>query len=870
MIICFDLETTGLDKYTDEVIEIAMVKFDWKTFEIIDSFSTLINPKIKIPDLISNITNIFDSDVQDAPSLEEMKNEIINFIWDTPLLWHNVFFDRNFLIQKWINIRNNIVIDTFFLANFLLFNVPSLNLEMLCKFFNIWFSWLHRALNDVNATISLFIKLVEKFNKLSTLKKDLLYFVFNNSEDVNAEYLKDYLFWDFNKEIDFWKFEKSILKQIWKNEENWKIIMDKDLDIENMSTIFNWLWKLEIRENQAKMMHISLETLRNWKKSVIEAPTWLWKTFAYLLPSIIHSLKTWEKVFISTKTKTLQDQLFNKDLNFLEANLDLKFKYTKLKWRKNYLSIKWFFNEFSVWSIDYEKTGLLLKILLWLFETKYWELDELNYFWIEFTYLKFLNSNALFYSKKDSNYMNYEFLFKARQKLEESNIVIINHSLLFSDLKTDSSVLWKLENLVIDEAHSIEDSITDSLKQRVSLKLIEDNFLIIENIFNKKEIKKIELLKLKDELFSNLDLIFDYAFSYVNSKIQNNIDYKTILITWDFFEAANFDDLLKKINLIFLSIIDYLWTIGEFDFIKEKLLFSELEDFFNIILNKDLDNVYIKIINFNEKNWLFLEYTLLNPWNYLENNLYKNLNSLILTSATLKIWDSFDYFKQLLHLNDFNFYAFESDFNYNKQATLFIPTDLWNIKNNTQNIIDFLYKFYSAVQWKTLTLLTSFSIIKNIYTSLNINLKKQWIHLYAQSIWGSKVKLINSFLDSSSNSILLGTDSFWEWVDIPGDYLKYLIIHKFPFAVPTDPVFIARSIFFKDPFNDYSVPKAIIKLKQGFWRLIRSRSDKWLVVLLDDRIINTLWWKQFLNAFPLNINIKKWKSQQLIDILNND
>ena len=869
MIICIDLETTGLDKYSDEIIEIAMVKFNQENFEIIESFSTFIKPTINIPDIISNITNIFDSDVQDAPVFNEIKKEIINFIWDTPLLWHNVFFDRNFLIQKWINIKGNIVIDTFFLANFLHFNSPSLNLEMLCKFLEIPFSWMHRAFNDVNATISLFKKLIENFNKLKSLKKDLLYFIFNSSDDVNIEYLKNFLFKDFNKEIDYWKFENSILKQIWKYEDDWKIIVDKDFDISNMSTIFKKLWKLEIRENQSKMMQISLETLINSKKSVIEAPTWLWKTFAYLMPSIIHSLKTWEKVFISTKTKTLQDQLFYKDLSFLDKHLNVKFKYTKLKWRNNYLSIKWFFNEFTIPDINYEKIWLLSKILLWLFETKYWELDELNYFWIEFTYLKFLNSNVLFYKGNDSNYTNYEFLYKARRKLEESNIVIINHSLLFADIKADNSILGKLENLVIDEAHSIEDSITDSLKKRASLKLIEDTFLIIENIFKKKEIKKIKFLKIKEELFSNLDLIFDYCFSYINSKTHNNNNYKTILITRDFFENINFEDILKKININFILIIDYLWTIEEFDFTKEKLLLNEIEEFFNIILDNKSDKLYIKIINYNDNNWVFLEYTLLNPWKYLEKNLYNKMNSIILTSATLKIWDSFEYFKKLLYLNNFDFYSFESDFDYNKQATLFIPTDLGNIKNNSNKIIEFLSKFYNAVQWNTLTLLTSFSIIRKIYTSLNINLKNRWINIYAQSIWWSKVKLINSFLALSSNSILLGTDSFWEWVDIPWNSLKYLIIHKFPFSVPTDPVFIARSVFFKDPFNDYSVPKAIIKLKQGFWRLIRGRKDKWLVVLLDDRIINTLWWKQFFNSFPVDINIKKWKSDQLIDILNN-
>lgn len=116
MLICFDIETTGLDKCRDEIIEIAITKFDKKTFEIFDTFSTLINPQIPIPEIISNITNIFDDDVKDAPFLDDIKKEVRDFIWNTPLLGHNIFFDRDFFIEKWIDISDNIILDTFFLG----------------------------------------------------------------------------------------------------------------------------------------------------------------------------------------------------------------------------------------------------------------------------------------------------------------------------------------------------------------------------------------------------------------------------------------------------------------------------------------------------------------------------------------------------------------------------------------------------------------------------------------------------------------------------------------------------------------------------------------------------------------------------------
>jgi len=263
---------------------------------------------------------------------------------------------------------------------------------------------------------------------------------------------------------------------------------------------------------------------------------------------------------------------------------------------------------------------------------------------------------------------------------------------------------------------------------------------------------------------------------------------------------------------------------------------------------------------------------LLNPWKYLEQNLWSKVDSVVLTSATLNIWDNFDYFKHILSLKDeyFNFFTFSSDFDYKKQATLFILNNLWSVKSNSKIIIDFLKEFYSCVRWNTLTLFTSFNSIKEVYTSLNFYMKNKWVNLYAQWILWWKLKLMNFFLDNPDNSILLWTDSFWEWVDIPWENLKYLVIYKIPFSVPTDPIFLARSSLFKNAFLEYSVPKSIIKLKQWFWRLIRSKKDKWIVILLDDRIYSTDWWKAFYRAFPLDINTKVGSSKIFLDLLNKD
>ena len=868
MIICFDLETTWTNPKTDKIIEIAMIKLREDNFEIIDSYNSFINPEIPIPTVISSITNIFDEDVSLAPKIEEIKQEILDFIWNNILLWHNVDFDINFLVENWINVERNLKIDTFFIANFLNFRNESLNLEMLCKHYKIEISWFHRAINDTKATAELFAKMLDEFNWYSSEKISLIKYIFDLSSDLNVKIMWRFLGLDNLQNLSFWDFETIILKKVWV----FKIpeILDEfkqiDLDKIDILDYFKDLWNLEKRDNQFKMAEKVFESLDKNKKIVIEAPTWLWKSFAYLIPSIIYAKNIWEKVYVSTNTKTLQDQLFEKDLKFLKAKLWQDFFYTKLKWKSNYLSLKWFFDYILLWDLEYKDVSFFSKISLWLLETDFWELDELSFFPQEYYLKNELTSDRFNFENSKNIYLDYEFLEKARKSIDFSDLVIINHSLLFSDLENENSILWSLQNIIIDEAHNIEDNITEVLKRRYNFKNFVEVLAKIEKILTIKDVNKLEFLVKKDNIFSKLDLVEDFWNTYITRKTLADQAYKTVLIWKDFYEEFDFSDLLKKINLEIIWISDFLKTQEKYDFSREILYFENVLDVLNVIFKSDNSDSKIKILNFSENYWLYFEYTVLSPWDYLKNNFWDKISTCVLTSATLSINNSFDYLKNILNLEWFDFLKFYSDFDYKSQSTLFIPTDLWNIKNSSQSISNFLKEFYEIVWWNTLTLFTSFASIKSIYVENSINLKKMWINLLAQSIWWSKTKILNQFLEKPNESIILWTDSFWEWVDITWWKLKYLIIYKLPFQVPTDPIFQARSKAFKDPFLEYSIPKAIIKLKQGFWRLIRSKNDKWIVILLDDRI-NTSWWNAFYNAFPEDINIKKWSSKQFLEII---
>ena len=874
MLISLSIKTTWLDYNNDKIIEIVMIKFNKKDFSIIDTFSSLVNPRIDIPELITDLTNISNLDVDLKPDINDLKDKIIDFIWELPILWHNISFDIKFLLNNNINLKNNILIDTYFLANILFYENHSLNLDALINNYNLTNNWLNGALNNAKSTIELFKFQITKLNTLEKKQKELLSYIFSKSLDNWFNYIyKNYLFNVDN--IDKTIFLKYIVWLFKKIEKKARIIKDKQNNNKiNFESIIDNVKDLEIRDNQIIMSDIIKDSLNNNLKWVIEAPTWVWKTFAYLIPSIIYSIKTWEQVFISTSTKTLQDQIFYKDLDYLERKLDISFSYSKLKWKSNYFWIYNFLNFFDENDyFDENKTSFLWKIVLWLFKTNSFELDELNFISWEYYMRNDINADSLLTFSNKNPYSNREPLVIQRKKAKTSDIVIINNNILFQDIDIEGSILWKVKNLILDESHTLEDIVTNSLKKTISIIDLNNIFDKIYIILNKNKIK-IESFNINCEnILFDLDNLFSIYNDYLNTKIKSGEKHKNTLLKQDFYQDYIWDIDIKTIILSILSKIlnikDSLSILPDEIFIelnKYMLFLDNLDLILNILLDKDKVKDSIIILN-NNTNKFYIDYTVLNPWKYLKDRLWTKLDSCILTSATLKTLNSFDYIKDILDLDGFKFYELDSDFDYSRQSLLFIPNDLWHIKYNQDDVIDFLKKFLLIVKWQTLVLFTSFYMIKETFLRINNILKKKNINLYAQWITWWKYKMIDSFKKESNKSIILWTDTFWEWIDIPWNDLRYLIIHKIPFMVPNDPIFQARSQLFDNSFQQYSMPKAILKLKQGFWRLIRTKKDTWVVVFLDDRIYSTNWWKYIFSAFPSSINYKQSSSNDFFSIL---
>jgi DNA polymerase-3 subunit epsilon/ATP-dependent DNA helicase DinG len=247
----------------------------------------------------------------------------------------------------------------------------------------------------------------------------------------------------------------------------------------------------------------------------------------------------------------------------------------------------------------------------------------------------------------------------------------------------------------------------------------------------------------------------------------------------------------------------------------------------------------------------------------LQTQLFAQKETTVLASATLTIEGGFAYVKERLGLPDPAELMLDSPFDYEKQALVFIPEDIPepNQRGYQQMVEEALIGLCTATGGRTLALFTANSALKQTYAAIQEALEEQEIAVLGQGIDGSRRSVLERFKEFP-RTVLLGTNSFWEGVDVVGDALSVLVIAKLPFSVPTDPIYAARSELYADPFGEYSVPQSILRFKQGFGRLIRSKQDRGIVVVLDKRLLSKKYGQQFLHSLP-NTRVRTGPLKQL-------
>ncbi len=907
-IVALDLETTGLDFLRDTIIEIGAVKYDGN--EIVGRWQSLINPQRLIPAPVIQLTGITNEMVSEAPPIKAVIQDFADFVGDLPVIGHNVNFDLSFLKVHHAFDRNP-VNDTFEIAAVLMPSAPRYSLSALVDSLQVSNLQPHRAQQDAEATLAVFMRLYEK---ACELPMHLLAEIVQDSQSIE---------WD-----AAWFFTQVLRKRSQgapqarrAKQEDYGILFSEPsellaqplkpnptivpLDVEETTAILSpggpfskYLKEFESRNEQLEMLQAITNALSNSQHLMVEAGTGIGKSYAYLIPAALWAMRNNTRVVISTNTLNLQDQLINKDIPDLKNALNINLRAGVLKGRINYLCPRRLEALRHRRPRDASELRLMAKILVWLENNGSGQLSELNLtgppeyeVWGRLSAQDEMCSSEVCLTRM-GGVCPY---FRARQAALSAHIIIVNHALLLSDVVTNNRVLPDYKYLIVDEAHHLEDASTNALSYRVTKSDIERLFndlggsnsgtlgqllTALTDLMKPAEYSAVARVvekatdlayrvqtRMRDfyqkieaflEQERNGNEVGDYGQQVrIVSATQHQPIWDDIQISWD--EVSDpLDDLLRLLGGLVTNLTDEEAAglekiednLGDLTAILRRL--QEVHSNIHAMVS-ELDNNTIYWIELNGKyNRLSLNFAPLEIGPLMENYLWHTKESVVVTSATLTANNNFDYIRTRLNADEADELVLGSPFDYENSALLFLPTDMpepVDYMNYQRSIERTLLRTARATGGRMLALFTSYRQLKATSHVISPLLAKDNIQVYEQGEGASTSSLLDSF-KTTERAVLLGTRSFWEGVDVPGEALSILMIVKLPFDVPSDPVIAARSETFENPFSEYTLPEAILRFRQGFGRLIRTQSDRGVVAVLDRRIRTKQYGQLFLQSLP--------------------
>lgn len=911
-----------MDWQKDRIIEIGAVRF--VDGDEAGSYNTFVYPGKKLPPEIIRLTGISDADLKNAPYVVEVLPALTEFLADDTITAQNAPFDINFLKSEYARQgeafhagrdAEYIAYDTAVLARALVPELESHGLQRLGEYFNIKGGVNHRAEDDARRCGKVLLKLAEIILDLGVsetvsagriLGGGVTGDLFRNL----AKYLSETGTAAAPRKIR--PYSSNLLRGAGGKERTGSVKEVSAGLFQPGGEISRKFDNYEFRPRQLEMADDCLTALNEGKFLMAEAGTGTGKSFAYLIPSILFAVQGKKRVVISTNTKNLQEQLFEKDIPFLTEAIPTAFQAAILKGRNNYIcKRKW--REILVdpeSALAEDERTKALALLFWVNRTSTGDIGENNGFRSEKWWGLWGKTASEAGSCLGTHCGDYEtcFLQKARSQALNSHIVVVNHALVLTDVAAANMVLGDYHHLILDEAHNLEKAASTHLGKECSnwtvrafchklyrkdsggesglLVRMRRQKLFTGEISEAVESAIIEVNRLKSLAGEFFAVVTDHA-KLKSANESSNYTIKSrygpnneLINTGEMYlgELLEGFGLLKQ-RLAWMT--DKIITLEELDIDEspEMELASAAEEALRIketiedlTTAKDADWVYWWELGGNENREIQLYSAPLSPAKVLNSTLYPFLNALILSSATLTVGGSFDYFKERLGLQEAEkeviYKDYGTPFKYDEQAVFGAPVFLPNPRQADlylQTLGEIIVETGVRFKRGTLALFTSYNQLLQVYNMIHHSLTEAGISVMAQGVEGSRSDILRRFL--KKRSVLLGTASFWEGVDAPGKALEILLIAKLPFDVPSEPLIQARSEKLeregRNPFMEYSVPEAVIKLRQGIGRLIRSSSDKGAVIICDTRIVNSRWGEVFRNSLPGRLEIYRNMGEML-------
>ncbi|MBN1127883.1 MAG: hypothetical protein JXA71_02780 [Chitinispirillaceae bacterium] len=882
--VAIDVETTGLDFSRDRVIEVGAVQFI--AGKPGREFAAFVNPGVPIPDTITELTSISNSDVATAPPFSAIADALIAFVNDLPLCGHQVDFDLNFLNRELERAGKKPFgkqsLDTVMLSKIILESGRRYSLKSVSKSLEVTLDNAHRALHDAKASGEVAVALIPRLADLPIAVRQTM------AAAAPASFLKGLIFKSLGNTHPAVRVRTNAqvvsLNKLSLPEKMAVTHRDEIISVFSEGGSLSKLMPSFLQRKAQLDMAIEVTDALNTQSFLIaEAGTGTGKSLAYLVPAAKWAVENRTRVIVATRTRNLQDQLVSKELPLLSSIVGSDFRHTVLKGRSNYLCL-------SRWeqllrgeagNMSLRERYAILPLIPWVEQTATGDIEEQNQFnprWFAKIWDLISAESHGCHGRRCPLFKSC-FLQQARTKALGSHIVVINHALFFSEMCAGTSFLGRIGTIIFDEAHHLESSGHTYLRveldsNRSSLFMEELNSLVqaigtikeSSDILDRGREVKSHLKQVRKRSQAFLQSIGDWAKRKKQGAIppEYQIRYGENDFSSD-VEALAFantlDTLKDQLHELKQKIAASPLPERVIEPVGEKVLScqertSQLSaDLRYLMAGRTEDHAFWAEGNL-EKGWSKLCGVPLDIASLLSQIWEQCAGSVIFTSATLSVARSPDYFSHSVglagHTARTAIAVFPSPFR--KEQAL-----MGAVKNGPDPdapeyvgfVASVIRDLHAAQGKNVLVLFTANSMLSAVYKLLRTMPGIDRRNILAQNISGGRFALLEQFKEQS-RMVLLGTDSFWEGIDVPGNACEIVVMPRLPFPVPVHPLVQAISekmtSLHGESFMSYAIPEAVIRFRQGCGRLIRSSSDRGALVVLDNRIVKKSYGSRFTRS----------------------
>ena len=912
-VVVVDTETTGLDFKSSELMEIAAARMSGT--EIVEEFHSFVAISHPIPPEIRALTGIKEIDLVGAPSATKAVHELIDFVQDAPVIAHNAGFDRTFLenVPKVDKVTSR-WIDSLTLSRIALPMLKSHKLADLAAAFDCP-EGTHRAADDVRALCAVWRVLLCALSDLPESLIAQLAHMHPEQPWQYRQVFSMLLGNDTGSGLTLVDIRKEILRGATKQSRPDALEQDRELTVPSEAEIEEAFSKegllsrmyprFEPRKSQVQMAQEVRQAFDEATHRALEAGTGVGKSMAYLVPAALFAKENQLTIGVATKTNALSDQLMSYELPKLAEAIPGGVSYMSLKGFNHYPCLRKLQRAYTAdlpvtqaadsgRSQRATASDMLDAIALTSTHAVQSYNDDIDMLGIRWRSVprSMLTTNSSECLRTHCPFFPAECMVHgARRRASATDIVVTNHSLLLNNVSAEGNILPKIRYWIIDEAHSIEEearkqwavklsheecrAVFDALGgQRAgfiasTMRAVakdEENTLIESLLAKLAAVASRASISAQEFFASSNDLLelspsgaYDNVIVWIDVRVRRSRQFENLVT-----QAKALQD---QLNLMIGDLGDILTLIGE----KHQPQAAGLSDSLRsiqeieaalalIMAGDDTSYVYSASLTRSSKKTgaesLLAEK--LDVGKEIMTQWYPELKSVVYCSATIASSHDFTRFNHAVGFNllddtDYRCMSLPSSFDYDYQMQALIVDNLPSPTDRAYlgALEDLLFKVHTSMQGSVLTLFTNRREMETLWHNLSPRLKEEGLELLCQQRTGGTQRIARKFIAEKESS-LFALKSFWEGFDAAGDTLRCVVIPKLPFASPNDPLVKERDLREERSWWRYSLPDAVLSVKQAAGRLIRTSNDKGIVILCDSRLVTKSYGKSFIKALPTN------------------